>query len=61
MVRQYTEEYYMPSHQRFAHLTEPDLNRGQIFASWLNTVRQNWRAVAVQRVEIEPEHFARRR
>jgi starch phosphorylase len=57
MVREYTEEYYMPAHQRFARLSEPDLTHGASFAEWLRKVRQNWRAVTIQRVEINPDHL----
>ncbi|MBN1679788.1 MAG: alpha-glucan family phosphorylase [Anaerolineae bacterium] len=55
MVREYTEEYYIPSRDRFNGLTRPDLSRGQAYAKWSQKVRKNWKSVAVQRVVIEPE------
>ncbi|MBN1564715.1 MAG: alpha-glucan family phosphorylase [Anaerolineae bacterium] len=55
MVREYTEEYYMPSHARFTSLTQPDMTRGETFANWRKKIRDNWNAVAIERVEVEPE------
>jgi starch phosphorylase len=57
MVREYTEEYYMPSHQRFTSLTQPDLSRGLTYGAWLKKVRQNWAKIAIERVKIEPEQI----
>jgi starch phosphorylase len=57
MVREYTEEYYMPAHKRFVTLAEPDLTRGKAFAAWRENIRKHWNEVEVERVEIEPEHL----
>lgn len=57
MVKEYTEEYYMPAHQRFVALSQPDLSRGKAFAKWKERVRENWKTVAIERVEVEPEHL----
>jgi starch phosphorylase len=57
MVREYTEEYYMPSHQRFQTLVTPDLTRGTAYADWQKKIRRKWSTVAVERVEAQPEHL----
>ncbi len=57
MVREYAEEYYLPSHQRFVALTQPDLTRGRAFANWLARVRANWHTVRVERVLVEPQQL----
>ncbi|GAB4410281.1 MAG: glycosyltransferase family 1 protein [Anaerolineae bacterium] len=57
MVREYSEEYYLPSHQRFVALTQPDLTRGRAFADWLARVRANWHTVRIERVLVEPQQL----
>ncbi|WP_174556054.1 alpha-glucan family phosphorylase [Aggregatilinea lenta] len=57
MVREYTEEYYMPSHARFQALVQPDIARGKAFADWQNTVRAQWAKVAIVNVEVKPEQI----
>jgi starch phosphorylase len=57
MVRQYTEEYYLPANHRFANLSQPDLTRGKAFAQWQEQVRENWDLVEVERVQVEPEQL----
>ncbi len=57
MVREYAEEYYLPSHQRFVALSQPDLTRGRAFANWLARVRANWHTVRVERVLVEPQQL----
>lgn len=54
MVREYTEEYYMPAHARFETLTQPDIARGKKFAEWQHRVRQQWSGVRVEKVEVSP-------
>jgi starch phosphorylase len=54
-VREYTEEYYMPCHQRFTSLTQPDMARGTAYANWKAEVRENWDKVTIERVEVEPQ------
>lgn len=57
MVREYSEHYYLPSHQRFVALTRPDLTRGREFADWMARVRANWRDVRIERVLVEPQQL----
>lgn len=57
MVREYSEHYYLPSHQRFVTLTQPDLTRGREFADWMARVRANWRDVRIERVLVEPQQL----
>jgi glycogen phosphorylase len=57
MVREYTEDYYMPSHARYLQLGPPDVARGKDYASWLETVRDNWDGVIIERVAVEPKEL----
>jgi len=57
MVREYTEEHYMPSHKRFTALSQPDLKRGREFADWLAQARANWHLLKVERVVVEPQRL----
>jgi starch phosphorylase len=57
MVREYTEEYYMPSYSRFVNLSKPDLTRGKAFAQWQERVRKNWHDLKIEKVQVEPEHL----
>ena len=58
MVREYTEQYYMPSHQRFTALSQPDLKRGREFAAWLAHTRAHWGRLKIERVLVEPQQLA---
>ncbi|MBN2304469.1 MAG: alpha-glucan family phosphorylase [Anaerolineae bacterium] len=55
MVREYTEGYYMPSHEKFVTLTQPDMTRGKAFAAWRKRVGDNWQSVKVERLELSPD------
>jgi starch phosphorylase len=57
MVREYTEEYYLPSHKRFTALSQPDLKRGREFADWLAHTRANWNRLKIERVLVEPQQL----
>jgi len=57
MVREYTEEYYIPSHRRFTGMIAPDMTRALAYANWHKKIRDNWARVAIERVEVEPEEL----
>ena len=57
MVREYTEDAYMPCHHRFVALTQPDLSRGKAYAQWERNVRKHWGEIAIERVTVEPEQL----
>jgi len=56
MVREYTEEYYMPATQRFHNLVYPNVKRGLAFAQWQAKVRQHWESIAIRDITIEPSN-----
>jgi len=56
MVREYTEDYYMPSHRLFTDLIEP-ITHGAAFSAWLRKVRANWGQVRITRVQVQPEQI----
>jgi starch phosphorylase len=51
MLREYTEQYYIPSCNHFRNLTTPDLSKGKAFAAWLTKVRDQWPGVMVDHIE----------
>lgn len=57
MVRQYTEQYYMPHHDHFTVLSQPDFSRGIAFAQWMKNVEQNWSDIKISKVTIEPKQI----
>ncbi|HEX3052086.1 MAG TPA: alpha-glucan family phosphorylase [Aggregatilineaceae bacterium] len=57
MLREYTDEYYMPAHSRFATLVSPDMARAKAFSQWLEDVRHCWKDVAVDRWTVKPTHL----
>jgi starch phosphorylase len=57
MVREYTEEYYIPSHRRFVGMIQPDMTRALAYANWHKKIRENWPRISIERVEVEPEQL----
>ncbi len=57
MVREYTEDYYLPSHARFQTLVQPDISRGKAFADWENRIRTQWDKITIVHVEVKPEQI----
>ncbi len=53
MVRQYTEEFYLPAARRYKALTEPNMERGKALSAWLDKVRREWPSVSIKRVEVQ--------
>jgi glycogen phosphorylase len=51
MVKEYSEHYYTPARERFAHLTTPDLSRGLAFTNWWQKMIQAWPQIKVVKVE----------
>jgi starch phosphorylase len=50
MVRDYTEQCYMPSAERSVRLRQNELERPRALAAWKARVRTQWPAVRIQRV-----------
>ncbi len=55
MVRQYTEEYYVSAHSRYASLTGEKLNGAKALASWRMKVRQGWAGIKIVEVKANGE------
>jgi starch phosphorylase len=51
MVREYTERFYLPAHQRFARMEEHAAAASRALSSWMNLVRREWPQVTVEAVE----------
>ena len=47
MVRQYTEEYYLPAHARYTSLTTEKLHGARSLAQWRSKIQQCWPAVRI--------------
>lgn len=54
MVSDYVKDYYIPNHQHFRALAENNAERGRALASAMQRLRDEWRNVAVGRVEEAP-------
>ena len=55
MIREYTEQYYVPAYTRYQTLTEPDLTQGRQYIDWWNHIRQEWDKISIKRVEASTE------
>ncbi|MFH1742914.1 MAG: alpha-glucan family phosphorylase [bacterium] len=53
MVKEYTERSYLPSAQRWAHLTLDDLSRAKSLAAWKAKVSTEWTRVSILHVDSE--------
>ena len=53
MVRQYTEEMYLPALHRSEILTENNLNRAKQLAAWKQNLRSNWSALKILNTKID--------
>jgi starch phosphorylase len=51
MVREYTECYYLPAHERFEALATGNAARARALAAWIERVRSAWPEVRVVSVE----------
>jgi starch phosphorylase len=51
MVREYTESYYLPAHERFGALAAGNAARAKAVAAWIERVRRSWPEVRVVSVE----------
>ena len=57
MVREYTEQYYMPHHAQYQALTQPDLSHGLEYAKWLKNIQKQWKTIKIENVTVEPQHL----
>jgi starch phosphorylase len=53
MVRQYTEEFYMPAASRYGQITAEGMARAKALAVWRSRAEQNWSQVRVEEVAAE--------
>ncbi len=51
MVREYCEQYYLPSARLFMQLAEADYAGAHQLADWLDRIRHHWGQVAIGRME----------
>lgn len=51
MVKEYTEQYYLPARDRYARLAQPNLKHGIAFAEWRKHLEQVWSQVAVKDIQ----------
>ena len=51
MVKEYAEHFYLPAHESYLRLTEPNADRGKELAAWLGRVRAQWQHVKVAGIE----------
>jgi glycogen phosphorylase len=51
MVREYTEQYYMPTYERTSSLTNPNEN-GKQLVQWISQVRANWPHTGIGEISV---------
>ena len=52
MLREYTEQYYLPAQERIQRLTEPDIKSSEDYLNWWQRVNSEWKRVEIRHVEI---------
>lgn len=57
MLREYTEQYYMPAYNRFQKLTQPDLSQGRQYLEWWQHITREWDQISIKRVEVSSEEL----
>ncbi len=57
MLREYTENYYIPARDRYLKLTQPDISNGLSYVEWWKHVAKAWDQVAIKRVETSGEQL----
>jgi starch phosphorylase len=57
MLREYTEHYYVPTHQRYTSLTTPDIEGARAYARWLKSLRIQWESVKIVSVETHGQNL----
>jgi starch phosphorylase len=55
MVRQYTEEMYLPALQRSKTLCDNNLERARQLAVWKKNIRGSWNAIKIHDIKIEKQ------
>jgi starch phosphorylase len=54
MVSNYVERFYIPNHEHFRALADDNANRGRALAAAMQRIRNEWRNVAVGKIEEAP-------
>jgi starch phosphorylase len=54
MVSNYVERFYIPNHEHFRALADENANRGRALAAAMQRIRNEWRNVAVGKIEEAP-------
>jgi starch phosphorylase len=50
-IKEYTEEFYLKAHARFAAMTADNAARSRALAGWIDRVRSQWAAIAITALE----------
>jgi len=53
MVGEYADRFYLPSAERYEHLTENEMARAKGLAQWKSALRERWPEIRVDRVQTE--------
>ncbi|MFZ4825715.1 MAG: alpha-glucan family phosphorylase [Phototrophicaceae bacterium] len=56
MVREYTEEFYLPVFKHYRNLIGNDLQNVKHFTQWQHKIRQGWNNIHISGVEIQQDH-----
>ena len=53
MVRDYTNDFYLPTIKRFTALSEDNFSRAKTLADWRVRVENNWKGIRVEAVNVK--------
>ena len=53
MVRDYTNDFYLPTLQRFSALSENSFSRAKALAEWKDKINQNWSGIKVEAFNVK--------
>ncbi|MGV2434270.1 MAG UNVERIFIED_CONTAM: hypothetical protein LVT10_04840 [Anaerolineae bacterium] len=56
MVREYTEEFYLPVFKHYRNLIANDLQNVKHFTQWQHKIRQGWNNIHISGIEIQEDH-----
>jgi starch phosphorylase len=57
MLREYTEQYYIPARERFLNLNQPDFTDARQYLDWWSHVNSEWNNITIRDVEVSSEEL----
>lgn len=57
MLREYTEQYYIPARDRYLRLNAPDSSRSQQYLEWWGRINAQWDRIKVRHVKVSTDEL----